>query len=66
MNGSPIRLVVGSCAILPLAAASLAFFQLLVVLHEEPALSERFGASYLEYRRAVNRWLPRCRRPPER
>ena len=59
-------LVVGSCAILLLAAAFLAFFHLFVVLYEEPALAARFGSSYLEYRRTVNRWLPRRRRPPER
>lgn len=55
-------LVVGSVAILLLAAAFLAFFHLFVVLYEEPALTRRFGSSYLEYRRSVNRWLPR--RPP--
>ena len=32
---------------------------LFVVLVEEPGLAERFGASYLDYRRTVNRWLPR-------
>ncbi len=36
--------------------------QLLVVLHEEPALGFRFGAMYEDYKRAVPRWWPK--RPP--
>jgi protein-S-isoprenylcysteine O-methyltransferase Ste14 len=31
---------------------------LFVVLVEEPNLEQRFGGSYLEYKRNVNRWLP--------
>ena len=27
--------------------------------YEEPTLRRRFGAAYLEYRRAVPRWIPR-------
>jgi protein-S-isoprenylcysteine O-methyltransferase Ste14 len=30
-----------------------------VVYWEEPGLESRFGASYLEYKNSVNRWLPR-------
>lgn len=37
--------------------------QLLVVLHEEPELSFRFGAMYEDYKRAVPRWFPRRPRP---
>lgn len=37
----------------------LAAFHLFVVLYEEPSLERRFGASYLEYKRAVPRWIPR-------
>ena len=32
---------------------------LFVILVEEPGLEHRFGESYLAYKRAVNRWLPR-------
>jgi protein-S-isoprenylcysteine O-methyltransferase Ste14 len=32
---------------------------LFVVLVEEPGLERRFGESYLAYKRAVHRWLPR-------
>jgi protein-S-isoprenylcysteine O-methyltransferase Ste14 len=31
----------------------------LVVYGEEPGLEKRFGASYLTYKRSLNRWLPR-------
>ena len=32
------------------------------LLVEEPGLERRFGDSYLEYKRAVPRWIPRVRR----
>lgn len=32
------------------------------MLVEEPALEQRFGEPYLEYKRAVPRWMPRLRR----
>ncbi len=32
---------------------------LFVVFYEEPGLERRFGQSYLDYKRSVNRWLPR-------
>ncbi len=35
------------------------FFHLFVTGYEEPALSGRFGAAYLDYRQAVPRWIPR-------
>ena len=38
-------------------------FHLFVVFYEEPSLERRFGESYREYLRQVNRWLPR---PPRR
>ena len=38
------------------------FFFLAVLVHEEPTLSDQFGASYDQYRRTVPRWLPRWRR----
>ncbi len=36
---------------------------LFVLLYEEPALTRRFGESYLAYRRAVPRWIGWPRRP---
>jgi protein-S-isoprenylcysteine O-methyltransferase Ste14 len=42
-------------------AAVGAGFHLFVVLHEEPELKRRFGASYEEYRSRVPRWVPRLR-----
>jgi acid phosphatase (class A) len=45
------------------AIAVAAFFVLLahafVVFYEEPSLEERFGDSYLRYKKSVTRWLPR-------
>ena len=37
----------------------LLFFHLLVLFYEEPVLEKKFGQSYLEYKKNVNRWLPR-------
>ena len=34
-------------------------FHLFVVGYEEPTLGRRFGEDYVEYRRTVNRWIPR-------
>jgi hypothetical protein len=54
-------LVLGS---LPLLVWFLAFFSvnaLWMPLVEEPGLVRRFGDEYLEYKRAVPRWLPRLR-----
>ncbi len=48
-------------SILLLAAGALALFHLLVLFHEEPSLEARFGDSYRDYKRTVNRWLPRWR-----
>lgn len=33
-----------------------------VLVYEEPTLEERFGESYLKYKKSVNRWLPRLPR----
>ncbi len=35
-----------------------------VVFVEEPWLAKRFGQSYLQYKRSVNRWLPSFKRHP--
>ena len=40
------------------------FFNLLVLLHEEPALTELFGADYAAYRARVGRWFLPPRKPP--
>ena len=50
-----------SVSILLLAASMLLVIHLFVVLIEEPGLERRFGDSYREYKRTVNRWLPRWR-----
>ena len=36
----------------------------IVVFIEEPGLEKRFGKSYLQYKRSVNRWLPTFRHRP--
>jgi protein-S-isoprenylcysteine O-methyltransferase Ste14 len=49
----------GSLALLAYAGAMALCCHLFVIGYEEPALRRRFGEAYLEYRRAVPRWLPR-------
>jgi protein-S-isoprenylcysteine O-methyltransferase Ste14 len=56
-------LALGSPAIVLLAVAFLLTMHLFVVLHEEPTLAARFGASYQQYRSSVHRWLVRRPRP---
>jgi protein-S-isoprenylcysteine O-methyltransferase Ste14 len=51
-----------SAAVTMFALAFLLIFHVFVVLVEEPGLERRFGESYLAYKRAVHRWLPR---PPQ-
>jgi protein-S-isoprenylcysteine O-methyltransferase Ste14 len=41
------------------AACVFTGFHLFVTGYEEPALSDRFGASYARYRASVPRWIPR-------
>ena len=48
-----------SLPVLAYAGAMAVFFHLFVTGYEERKLSRRFGASYLEYRRRVPRWIPR-------
>jgi protein-S-isoprenylcysteine O-methyltransferase Ste14 len=50
-----------SPSILLFAVAMGVFLHLFVVLVEEPKLERRFGKSFREYRRQVNRWLPSWR-----
>lgn len=49
----------GSRHLLGYTALVATLFHSVVVLWEEPGLERRFGESYVQYRRAVPRWLPR-------
>jgi protein-S-isoprenylcysteine O-methyltransferase Ste14 len=51
-------LVVRSFSIVALAAVFWLLSHCTVVLHEEPTLERRFGDSFVQYKRRVNRWLP--------
>jgi len=48
-----------SPSILVLALLLAISAHLFVVYYEEPGLERRFGASYVEYKKRVNRWIPR-------
>jgi protein-S-isoprenylcysteine O-methyltransferase Ste14 len=48
-----------SISILILGAVVTCCLYLFVLFIEEPGLEERFGDSYVEYKRNVRRWLPR-------
>ena len=48
-----------SISILLFSLVWLVIFHLFVVLVEEPGLMKRFGESYVEYKKSVNRWVPR-------
>jgi protein-S-isoprenylcysteine O-methyltransferase Ste14 len=52
-------LILQSPAIVGLSALFLLIFHLFALLYEEPALTRRFGDSYLRYKSSVRRWLPR-------
>lgn len=56
-----LGLVLRSPAVLLLAVALWIGAHCFVVFFEEPDLERRFGEIYLEYRRAVRRWLPSLR-----
>jgi|SRR5579872_1803827 len=43
------------------AAALFLLLHLIVVYGEEPGLEKRFGEGYRDYKRSVNRWIPRFR-----
>ncbi len=47
-----------SVSMLLFARVLLLCVHLFVVLVEEPGLERRFGLSYLEYKKSVNRWIP--------
>jgi protein-S-isoprenylcysteine O-methyltransferase Ste14 len=52
-------LVWGSWAIALWAALVLLINHVYFVLIEEPGLEQRFGASYINYKARVPRWIPR-------
>ncbi len=54
-------LIVSSPSVVLLDFVFLLVMHLFVVLHEEPALTDRFGDAYERYRSSVHRW--RIRRP---
>jgi protein-S-isoprenylcysteine O-methyltransferase Ste14 len=48
-----------SASVLLFALGLFLFLHLVVVYVEEPGLERRFGETYREYKREVNRWWPR-------
>lgn len=54
-------LLLGQLSLLIYAAVVFGIMAGFVYLYEEPDLSERFGAEYDEYRKAVPAWWPRLR-----
>ena len=52
-------LLFGDWRLLWYAALLWLFFNVLVLVHEEPTLKETFGAQYEDFRANVPRWVPR-------
>lgn len=48
-----------SLSILILSVVLIVIFHLFVVFYEEPILERQFGKSYVEYKKHINRWLPK-------
>lgn len=48
-----------SSSILVFAIVLSLLFHLFVLLIEEPGLEKRFGESYVDYKKSVNRWIPK-------
>ena len=55
-------LVLDAPSVFGVAFAALFFSNLFVIFVEEPGLERRFGETYLAYKRATNRWIPRLAR----
>ena len=55
-------LLQGSASVLLLSVGFLLIMHFFVLFLEEPGLERRFGGSYVAYKNAVNRWLPRTPR----
>jgi protein-S-isoprenylcysteine O-methyltransferase Ste14 len=51
-----------SVSVLLLSVGFLLIMHFFVLFLEEPGLEQRFGGSYVAYKEAVNRWLPRAPR----
>lgn len=54
-----VGLLLESPATIGVVALFLLATHMFVILYEEPTLERRFGDGYLEYKRAVRRWVPR-------
>ena len=54
-----LGLVLDAPSVFGIAFAAFFFSNLFVIFVEEPGLARRFGETYLVYRRATNRWIPR-------
>jgi protein-S-isoprenylcysteine O-methyltransferase Ste14 len=50
-----------SFSVLLLSLVQTLVFHLFVVLFEERGLEQRFGESFIEYKKSVNRWIPKSR-----
>ena len=50
-----------SISILILSVILLGLFHLFVVFVEEPRLEKTFGESYFEYKKQINRWIPKLK-----
>jgi protein-S-isoprenylcysteine O-methyltransferase Ste14 len=56
-----LALCINSVSVLVFSLIWLLLAHLFVVLYEEPNLERKFGESYVQYKRSVNRWVPRFR-----
>ena len=54
----------GSLSVLSWFLLFFAINALIMPLIEEPLLENRFGSDYVEYKRAVPRWIPKLRKSP--
>jgi len=50
-----------SLSILILSIVLISFFHLFVVFVEEPTLERSFGKGYSEYKKRINRWVPKLK-----
>jgi len=57
-----LGLVLDAPSVFGVAFAAFFFSNLFVIFVEEPGLERRFGETYLAYKRATNRWIPRLAR----
>ena len=48
-----------SLSILILSVILIFLFHLFVVFYEEPVLEKQFGKSYVDYKKNINRWMPK-------